>query len=243
MAPDQQTFPETADIETSSDGYAARFAGPTGSWLLSVQERVVLGLLKETSAKTVLDVGGGHGQLAAPVCRAGYAVTVLGSSDLCRRRIAGLVDSGQCRFQVGNVIRLPFPDCAFDAVLCFRLVTHCNHWPELIAELCRVSAREVIVDYPTTRSLNAIAPLLFGAKKQVEGNTREWRLFGPAELRNEFAKHGYRLEKQVGQFFFPMVLHRMLKCKTLSVVLEGASRAIGLNRLFGSPVIVRMVRI
>ena len=33
---------ETADIETSSDGYASRFSGPVGRWMLgSVAEKVL----------------------------------------------------------------------------------------------------------------------------------------------------------------------------------------------------------
>jgi len=242
MGTDDSHFPETADIETSSDGYAARFAGATGEWMLSVQERVVLRFLNGTAANTVLDVGGGHGQLAGPLCRAGYAVTVLGSSDACRTRISTLADAGQCRFQVGDVLHLPFPDRSFETVLCFRLITHCTKWPSLVAELCRVADRNVIVDYPTSRSLNKIAPALFGAKKQIEGNTRTWRLFSHAEIDGEFGRHGYRLDQRRGQFFFPMVLHRMLKCRPVSAAMEGASRLAGLNCLFGSPVIARMVR-
>jgi ubiquinone/menaquinone biosynthesis C-methylase UbiE len=144
---------------------------------------------------------------------------------------------------VGNVIQMPFPDRAFDAVVCVRLLPHCEAWPAFVAELCRVAARQVIVDYPTNRSLNKIAPAFFGAKKQIEGNTRTWRMFHPAEIAAEFRKHGYRIERQIGQFFFPMVLHRMLKCRPLSAALEGASRMVGLGRLFGSPVIVKMVRL
>ena len=55
---------ETADIETSSDGYAARFAGPVGEWMLEIQETITVALLPKTPSATILDVGGGHGQLA-----------------------------------------------------------------------------------------------------------------------------------------------------------------------------------
>ena len=87
------------------------------------------------------------------------------------------MDSGACEFVVGNVLALPFPDKSFDVVLCFRLLTHCERWPELVRELCRVARCAVIVDYPTGQSLNAIAPALFGAKQKYERNTRHWMLF------------------------------------------------------------------
>ncbi len=88
---------EAADVETSSDGYAARFAGPVGAWMLAQQTRLVLDALRRGRPNAnVVDIGGGHGQLAGPLIEAGYSVTVLGSAASCRNRIADLVDSGRC---------------------------------------------------------------------------------------------------------------------------------------------------
>jgi 2-polyprenyl-3-methyl-5-hydroxy-6-metoxy-1,4-benzoquinol methylase len=235
-------FPETADIDSSSDDYATRFAGPTGEWMLRVQERITLNMVKSLPTQSVLDVGGGHGQLAIPLCRAGYPVTVLGSDETCRTRIADVVDSGACSFAVGNVIELPFEDRAFDTVVSFRMLTHCRRWQILVRELCRVARDRVIVDYPTSQGLNVIAPMLFGAKKRLEGNTRHWALFRHAEVRLAFTSQGYVQHRRRGQFFLPMVLHRALRCRTLSVVLEGICGGCGLTRLWGSPVIIEMRR-
>ena len=234
-------FPETADIDTSSDDYATRFAGAAGAWMLDVQERLTLRLLQPPPPTELLDVGGGHGQLAGPLCREGIPVTVLGSADSCRHRIQSIVDQGQCSFVVGNVIELPFPDQSFDTVISFRLLTHCETWPTLVQELCRVSAGPVIVDYPTSQSLNRIAPMLFKAKQKYEKDTRTWRLFLHREVRDAFAANGYHPERRRGQFFLPMVLHRALKSPTLSAPMEALCRIMGLTRLWGSPVITRMV--
>jgi ubiquinone/menaquinone biosynthesis C-methylase UbiE len=240
IPPEEPTepFPETADIETSSDGYAGRFAGPTGQWMLSVQERLALSLIKPYGgSRSILDVGGGHGQLALPLCRNGHRVTVLGSSEECARRIRPTLDSGRCRFRVGNVVSLPFPDRAFDLAISFRLLTHCGRWPILISELCRVARQAVIVDYPTSQSVNRLAPKLFEAKKKVEVNTRTWRLFTHDEVRRVFDEQGFKQARLKKQFLLPMVLHRMLKCRPVSAGLEAAFRAVGLTRLAGSPVI------
>jgi ubiquinone/menaquinone biosynthesis C-methylase UbiE len=242
MADNGQIFPETADIETSSDDYASRFSGPTGEWMLGVQERITLGFLKDKPGATILDVGGGHGQLAIPLCRDGYKVTVLGSSESCKKRITGIVASGKCTFKVGNVIDLPFPDKSFDVVIAFRMLTHCRSWPVLVKELCRVAKTAVIVDYPTSQSVNVIAPALFDAKKKIEKNTRTWMLFRHAEVKAEFEKNGFRMAHQKKQFFLPMVLHRALHCRTLSAILESMCRVTGLIALCGSPVIVQMAR-
>lgn len=236
------SFPETADIETSSDDYASRFAGRTGEWMLRVQRDIVMDIIERRGATSILDVGGGHGQLAAPLCRAGFEVTVLGSSESCRARIAGILENGACRFVVGNVVELPFSDLSFDCAICFRLLTHCGQWPRLIGELCRVARLSVIVDYPTSQSLNIMAPALFGAKKKLEGNTRTWKLFKHREVQDEFLKHGFEPALRTGQFVLPMVLHRALKFPRLSAGIEGLFRIAGISRGWGSPVIVEMIR-
>jgi 2-polyprenyl-3-methyl-5-hydroxy-6-metoxy-1,4-benzoquinol methylase len=236
-------YPETADIETSSDGYAARFSGATGTWMLAVQERITLAMLPPPEKTTILDVGGGHGQLALPLCRLGYAVTVVGSAESCRRRVAEAIDGGRCRFTMGNVLDLPFPDRAFDTAMSFRLMTHCAAWPALVAELCRVASQSVIVDYPVNGGVHALAPALFDAKKKLEGNTRPWRPFRHEEVNAEFRKHGFAPDCRVPQFFLPLALHRLLRCRGLSAALEGFCRGVGLTGRWGSPVIVRMRRV
>ncbi len=236
----QCDFPETADIETSNDDYATRFAGATGAWMLDLQARLTRRLLAAAPpGGTLLDVGGGHGQLAAPLADDGWRVTVLGSAPSCRHRIAGLADAGRCDFVVGNVVDLPFEDRSFDVAIAFRLLTHCGRWPQLVGELCRVAREAVVVDYPTSQSVNAVAPALFAAKKKIERNTRLWRLFKHCEVNAAFAAAGWSVAARRKQFSLPMVLHRALKCAPLSNALEASCRVIGLTALAGSPVIVR----
>lgn len=243
-------FSEPADIETASDDYARRFAGQVGEWMLKIQESIVLRFLRQESTghangaiSTVLDVGGGHGQLAVPLCREGFAVTVVGSADACGRRLNSMIDSGICRFQVADLFHLPYPAKSFDAVVCFRLVTHCERWQTILSELCRVARNAVIIDYPTSQSLNFAAPRLFGAKKRLEGNTRTFRLFRHDEIEKELSAHGFSVEAREGQFLLPMVLHRSLKCRRLSAWLEDKCKQRGLTQRWGSPVIVKARRV
>lgn len=238
---DPRDFPETADIHTSTDEYAGRFRGASGAWMLSTQLRLTRKLLAPYPVTEMLDVGGGHGQLANPLSEASWKVTVLGSDESCAHRIQGNIDAGRIRFQVANLIDLPFPDKSFDVVLCFRLLTHCERYPTLVKELCRVARKAVVVDYPTGESVNAIAPMFFGAKKKFEKNTRTWRLFRHAEVRELFAANGFKRSAIKKQFFFPMVVHRMLKAKVASAAAEGVARALGLTAWLGSPAIARFV--
>lgn len=244
MADNKKTtsYPETADIETSSDDYASRFAGSAGAWMLSVQKNATAAMLAAQPGATILDVGGGHGQLAIPLAALGFKITVLGSDESCRKRIAGLVDKGECKFKTGNLINLPYPDKAFDNVMSFRLLPHCTQWQKLVSELCRVARTSVIVDYPTTQSLNCFSSSLYNAKKQLEKNTRPFSLFKHADINAEFLKYGFVPETKRGEFFIPMVVHRMLRFPPLSMLLEGICRITGLSALFGSPVIIKMRR-
>jgi 2-polyprenyl-3-methyl-5-hydroxy-6-metoxy-1,4-benzoquinol methylase len=233
---------ENADIETASDGYAQRFAGATGKWMLQCQTNIVLDLLGPASNTSILDVGGGHAQLARPLVEAGYSVTVHGSAQECQARITDLLADNTCNFVCSSMFELPFKNKAVDTLLCFRLLTHCNDWEALIAELCRVADRKIIIDYPSTASLNALLGCFFSVKKKLEGNTRTWRLFSRSELESVFSKHGFHCTQQKKQFFLPMVLHRALRNPSVSSTLESICQMLGFTYLWGSPVLMELGR-
>jgi SAM-dependent methyltransferase len=233
---------ETADVETSSDAYSRRFSGEVGAWFLEVQARTTLELMRTWAGATVIDVGGGHGQLTGPLVEAGYEVTVFGSDGVCRERVRDWVDAGRARFASGDLLNLPFPDACFDVAISYRLLPHVTRWPALVAELARVARRAVIVDYPTSRSLNALSPLLFRLKKGMESDTRPFTVFRDADLAAAFAERGFRPTARRPQFFFPMALHRAHGAIRVARALEGVARALGLVDAFGSPAILRLER-
>ncbi len=242
LAPDMT--PDMApDIETSSEDYARRFAGEVGEHFLAVQAAAVLELLAPWPGARVLDVGGGHAQLAPPLVAQGFEVTVAGSAEVCRERLDRSLSPGAFAFQVCALDRLPFADRSFDIALAFRLLTHLEGWRAQVAELCRVAARAVIVDYPDTRSFNRFYGSLFGWKKAVEGNTRSFRCFAPGEVPAELERHGFGRPVERRQFFLPMVVHRAVGRAGISRAAEKASAAAGLTRWLGSPVILRMERL
>ena len=235
------SFPETADIETSSDAYASRFSGAAGSWFLKIQLDTTLKMLEPYPGASVLEVGGGHGQLTAGLIEAGYKVSVLGSDESCQTRIRDLVESGQCQFQAGNVLALPYPDDAFDMAISYRFLAHVEQWKPFMSELARVAKKAVLIDYPTLRSINYITPLLFNLKKGVEKNTRPYTCYNESELLSYADSLGMKVGDRYAQFFWPMVLHRVMKQPVISSILEGSTRVVGLSRLLGSPIILKLV--
>jgi SAM-dependent methyltransferase len=236
------SYLETADIETSSEDYAARFSGAVGAWFLKIQEQATLRMLIPYAGTTVLDVGGGHGQLTGALVRNGYRVTVLGSADVCQARIAKFIHQGRCTFRVGDILALPYPDRAFEVVISYRLLPHVSRWPEVLGELTRVARRAVLIDYPAVRSVNWIAPGLFKLKKNLEGNTRPYTCFKEAELLEVLAKFGFVRADRYAEFFLPMVLHRMLRLPSFSSGAEAVFRFLGITSWLGSPVILKLVR-
>jgi len=231
-----------ADVESSSAAYARRFAGPVGRWFLHVQARTTLDLLGARPGTSVVDVGGGHGQLVGPLVEAGCDVTVYASAETCAEQVQEWTRSGRARFRSGPLLRAPWPDASFDAALAFRLLPHVDRWRELVAELCRLARRVVIVDYPTARSVNALSGTLFGIKKGIEGDTRPFHVFRDAEVEAAFAAAGFTCTARRPQFLLPMALHRGLSVAPLSRAVETAARAAGLTRAWGSPVILRAER-
>jgi SAM-dependent methyltransferase len=234
---------EDADVETSSERYALRFAGAVGRWFLQRQASLTLELLRPWPGARVLDVGGGHGQLTRPLLEAGHPVTVYASSAAaCGGEVRALAEAGRVELQCGDLRHAPWDDRAFDAVLSFRLLPHARDWPALARELGRLAARVVLVDYPTVRSVNAVSGLLFGAKRRVEGDTRPFTVFRDREVVEEFAAGGFRPTARRPQFFFPMVLHRALRSAALARGLEAAAETARLTRALGSPVLLRLER-
>jgi SAM-dependent methyltransferase len=230
------------DVETSSDGYARRFAGPVGAFFLEVQSRLTLSLLEPFAGASVLDVGGGHAQLAGPLAERGFSVTVLGSDAACATRLRPLLDTGRVRFETGDLLAAPFPDRAFDVVLSFRLLPHVAEWPRLVGELCRLARRAAVVDYPSRRSVNAFADALFGWKRGVEKDTRPFLVFRDAEVAAEFRRAGLEPRAARREFLFPMALHRAHRSAGLARGLEALAAGLGLRALAGSPVILRADR-
>jgi 2-polyprenyl-3-methyl-5-hydroxy-6-metoxy-1,4-benzoquinol methylase len=232
-------FRETADIETATADYASRFKGVAGEFFLEKQLCITLDLLADLPKARILDVGGGHAQLAEPLVHKGFDVTVTGSAGSCRTRLDQRLAPHSFEYLTCDSLNLPFDDNSFDVVMAFRYLPHAERWRELTAELCRVAEKCVIVDYPDRRSTNIFYEQFFGMKKKMEGNTRPYTLFSRSEIGAEFKKNGFHRLNFRPEFLLPMVIHRKVKNRLFSIFVEGWCRLTGATYFFGSPIIVR----
>lgn len=232
------------DVFTSSDNYASRFAGPVGSWLMSVQDEAIIEVLypEVKEGTKMLDLGGAHGQLIEIASRLNLELVIAAShvdafKNLTQRMQRSGITEPEYEGVTSDLLDLPYKKRSFTIVTCVRLLSHCEDWPALIAEMCRVSSDLIIVDYPPLASSNIFYKLLFPIKKMLEGNTRTFTIFSHQQVQQVFSENGFELQQRVGQFFWPMVLHRKLKSVAISKLLENIARWLGLVKFFGNPTI------
>lgn len=232
---------DQADLDPSTERYSQRFTGPTGEWLLSMQTRAVRKQIAPWAGGSVLDVGGGHGQVARPLLEDGHDVTVLSSTEDSFGQ-AAKIEHPALTLTTGDLMAPPFPEQSYDVVTAVRLMAHVGDWPRFISGLTRVARHAVIIDFPVPGGANALEPLFFGLKKRIEGDTRRFTTIRKGHVRAAFAANGFRSQGEIGQFVLPMVIHRTVKTPRVSAVLEGGLAAIGIARFLGTPVVMSAVR-
>jgi hypothetical protein len=236
------------DQESSTQAYASRFSGNVGRWLLDVQDAATRKCLQGVPGShgllgvTLLEPGGAHGQNVAVLGELGVKHRILSSPGCTREMLAAALTAGRVTVEEGSFTAFPAADKSFDVVLSYRMLAHIQDWQTYVKEMCRVATRRVVVDYPTLRSFNVLTESLYHLKKGVESNTRPYRIFKEADLVAAFAAEGFRPVVRVGQYFFPMAVHRGLKQPGLSRLMEKLAGLLGLQYLFGSPVIAAFER-
>lgn len=234
---------DTCDLPMATEDYAKRFSGPIGGYFLKMQHAATRRMVRRLDKAMILSLGGAHGQNAPLLAELGHDVTVFGSDRRCDHLLKELIAQGRCKFTVGDFYALPYDDQSFDLVLTYRMLAHVRDAEQYLNEATRVARRAVVLEFTSSHSVNKLAPLLFGTKRKIEGNTREYRSFSPREMDRKMAKRGFKRADRVGQFFWPMVLHRAIKKVALSKVAEWPARWLGLTYFFGSPMIVMYERV
>ena len=208
---------------TSSDDYARRFSGAVGRYFLEVQTDATLELLRPLAAASVLDVGGGHGQLTGALVEAGLDVTVLGSDPACERRVAPWTRGGTGALRR----RRPAGARAAGALLRRRaLVPPAASRPPLAgARRDALAARAAggprrLPDAPQRQRRPR------SCSSASSAGSRRTRARSPCSTtRRSSARSPGTASGRPGapaQFLFPMALHRATRSAGLARALEGA---------------------
>jgi SAM-dependent methyltransferase len=92
--------------------------------------------IKSPNGRTVLDIGGGTGNYALALLKAGFRPLVIDSSVGMLRRAASKV--GHDAVVLGDARSLPFVEASFDCAISVNVLHHLPDWPAMMAEARRV---------------------------------------------------------------------------------------------------------
>lgn len=231
------------------EGYAAeydhdRFGGRFGEYLQVRETELFIELLGAAEGP-VLDAGCGTGKLTVPLIAGGHRVT---ATDLSKEMVA--VARAKCgagstdvRFSINDVRALGYADRVFDSVVSSRMLMHVSEWRDAIAELCRVTQRCIVIDFPPRYSFAGLDAWLKRRRPPGPDNPRQpYQTFSLREVRQELMRHGFRVVVHKRSHVLPTLLHRKIDRPSVSRVVEWLASALGLRRLLGMPVTVKAIR-
>jgi hypothetical protein len=115
---------------------------------------------------------------------------------------------------------------------------HVVDWRRCVAELCRVSRHQVVIDFPSTRSAAALEAWNRQRAARAGHRVEAYRVLSTVDVAAAFASEGFRVVLVRRQFVLPIALHKAVGSLALSRGIERAFEMVGLLRLFGSPVTV-----
>jgi hypothetical protein len=115
---------------------------------------------------------------------------------------------------------------------------HTPEWAKCVSELCRVSDRLVIVDYPSARSVALFEAIGRRATYAFGMKTEPYRVFTDGEITAAFVRSGFRVVSRHRQFVLPIAFHKLLHSRRLTLRVEDVLSRFGLLALFGSPVTI-----
>ena len=227
-----------ADPAMAASFDARRFGGPIGSILLADQERVLAEFLGDVSGRRILDMATGTGRAALALARRGAMVVGVDASremlGVARERAAG--EGLSIEFLEGDAHALAFPDRAFDAVVCLRMLMHVPDWRMALAELCRVSRHRLVFDYPALGSAAALQAIWRRAALAMGRRVEAYRVFRGGDIRRELGRHGFQVASMHKQFVLPIAVHKAVGSATMTRGIEGVLARAGMLQLAGSPV-------
>jgi SAM-dependent methyltransferase len=227
-----------ADADVAAGFDALRFGGPIGELVADAEAAAILRFAGDVAGQRVLDAGTGTARAALALAERGARVTGLDySREMLRVGQARVARTGSSvRLLRGDAQRLPFPDRHFEVTVSVRLLMHVPDWRAAIAELCRVTRRRLVVDYPSRRSAAAIQAAGRRLLHRLGRPTEPYRVFGDGAVDEAFRAAGFAVRARHRHFVLPIAVHKAVGARAASAASERALRAIGLTAVVGSPV-------
>lgn len=242
---DHYSYSMYADPNYAENFDASHFGGSMGQYILEAQENVLVDFLGDLKNVSLLDVGTGTGRAALAFAQLGAQVTgVDASPEMLKVADAHAVELNvDVKFQTGDAHTLDFSDRSFDVAVSLRMLMHTPNWRKCLSELCRVSRKQVLFDYPPTTSASSIQIILRRIQKFFGRNVETYHVLGNGDVRSALAANGFMIVKIHKQFVLPIGLHKFVGSKKFTETSEKFLAAIGLLKIFGAPVTILAERI
>ncbi|MFB6102319.1 MAG: class I SAM-dependent methyltransferase [Haloplanus sp.] len=182
--------------EVAQEYDAKRFS--RGGRLIDRREkRAVLEALSPIEDRKVLEIACGTGRFTTMLAERGADIVGLDISSAMmsqgreKARAAGVAD--RIEFLRGDAARLPFPDDHFDTVFAMRFFHLADTPAKFLAEMCRVSKRQVFFDTFNDRSARVLYNWLLPMGSRLYGREEVERLIEGAGLTLVDASHDFVL--------------------------------------------------
>jgi len=155
---------------------------------------VARALARAEASGRLLDCPCGAGRLTPTLLQVAEHVSAVDLSPTmvaeAKDALADAARAGRVDFAVASADRLPFPDKAFDTVVCHRLLHHLGEPAQraaVLKELARVASRRVVLSFSDATTWKARLQGLRGVK-------RRRTILTPSELAAEARAQGLALE-------------------------------------------------
>ena len=220
-----------------------RYGGPFGQYLENLEVGTFLSMIDPESER-ILDLGAGTGKLSIPlILKSKEVLSVDSSANMLR--VAGL-KSHKLNIEIIAIISdahyLSFRDRTFDCVVSSRLLMHLIDWEKGIKEICRVSRKELVIDFPSNLSFASLDILFKRIKRIFLPETQVYNKYSIGDIAKEIKKNGFQVVQTRKEFFIPFTLHRLFNHPKISNKIERIFRKFYITELFGNPVTLKAIR-
>ena len=221
-----------------------RFGGPIGVMFREHQEQLLEVSFPDVAHLRILDLGAGTGRTSIPLSRRGARVVSADASfPMLRVAMNNARRSGAAVAGVrADAHRLPFRDSSFDVVICFRMIMHVVDWRVAVAEICRLAATAVMIDFPPKCGFAGFAPWVHPLLRLIRKDHQSYRVFKEQEISDELTRNGFDVQTVDRHVVLPFGLHRAIGSPAFTRTIESLFRSTGLTGRFGAPVTVTALR-
>jgi SAM-dependent methyltransferase len=237
---DHYSYTFYADPANASRFDERRFGGPIGDLVAVDQAEVLTRLAGPLTGRSVLDVGTGTGRAAFLLARQGATVTGVDASEamltIARQRAAAA--AAAITFLQRDAHDLQFAGRTFDLVVCLRVLMHTPRWQQCVGELCRVSDRAVVLDYPSASGAARVQSWFRRLAHRLGAANEPYRVFSDRQIAGALQAAGFRIVAVHKHFLLPIALHKAIGSVRFTHAAEAALRRLGLTARFGSPVTI-----